>query len=65
MNMHSILRYTLKAYRPLYLHGLLRDGSYPRPAAETPNRSAAPRQRLWLVALTGLLHHPLFRRSSS
>ena len=64
--MHPILRRTLKAYRPLYLHGLLRDGSYLRPAAETPNRSAAPpRQRLWLVALTGLLHHPLFRRSSS
>ena len=29
--MHPILHRALKAYRPLYLHGLLRDGQYPLP----------------------------------
>ena len=64
--MHPILQYTLKAYRPLYLHGLLRDGSYSRPVAAMADRpAAATRRRMWLVALTGLLHHPRFHRSSS
>lgn len=55
--MHPIFKRSLAAYRPLYLHGLLRDGPYPWPATDRSARSAAaPRQRLLLAALTGLRH---------
>jgi hypothetical protein len=59
--MHPILRRVLKAYRPLYLHGLLRDGQNHSPAADAPNELSAParsiRPRMLLLALTGLRHH--------
>ena len=62
--MHPILQRTLKAYRPLYLHGLLMDGRYLRPAPDASNRTAAAsRRRLLLVALAGLQHDFFQRRS--
>ncbi len=66
--MHPILRRVLKAYRPLYLHGQLRDGQYHLPAADMPNEPSAParsiRPRMLLLALTGLRHHLFSKRNS-
>lgn len=66
--MHPILHSALKAYRPLYLHGLLRDGQYRLPATDAPNEPSAPtrspRPRMLLLALTGLCHHLLSGRNS-
>lgn len=66
--MHPILHRTLKAYRPLYLHGLLRDGQYHLPAVTASDEPSAPtrpiRLRMLLLALTGLRHHPSSSRSS-
>jgi len=66
--MHPILHRTLKAYRPLYLHGLLRDGQYRLPVAAAPNEPSAStrasRPRMLLLALTGLCHHLFSQRSS-
>ena len=65
--MHPIFHRVLRAYRPLYLHGLLRDGQYHLPAAAAPDEPAASkrstRPRMLLLALTGLRHH-LSSRSS-
>ncbi|MEO8997868.1 MAG: hypothetical protein ABI227_05495 [Rhodanobacter sp.] len=59
--MHPILHRALKAYRPLYMHGLLRDGQYRLPAVAAPDEPAAStrstRPRMLLLALTGLRHH--------
>lgn len=67
--MHPILHRALKAYRPLYLHGLLRDGQYQLPADAAPNEPSAStrttRPRMLLLALTGLRHHLFSQRSSS
>lgn len=67
--MHPILHRILKAYRPLYLHGLLRDGQYRLPAAAAPNEPAASmritRPRMLLLALAGLRHLLSSQRSSS
>jgi hypothetical protein len=59
--MHPALQRALKAYRPLYLNGLLLDGQYrlPKPAG-TPAR---PPRRGLLVALAALLHLPSRHRS--
>jgi hypothetical protein len=69
MSMHPILRRVLKAYRPLYLHGLLRDGQYHLPAVNAPNEppasSRSTRPRMLLLALTGLRHHLFSKRNSS
>ncbi len=66
--MHPIMHRMLKAYRPLYLHGLLRDGQYHLPAAAAPNEpsasACASRPRMLLLALTGLRHHLFSQRSS-
>jgi hypothetical protein len=66
--MHPILRRVLKAYRPLYLHGLLRDGQCHLPATDAPNEPSAPahsiRPRMLLLALTGLRHHLFSKRNS-
>jgi len=66
--MHPILRRVLKAYRPLYLHGLLRDGQNHLPADDIPKESSAParsiRPRMLLLALTGLRHHLFSKRNS-
>ncbi len=65
--MHPILHRALKAYRPLYLHGLLRDGQYHWPAAAAQNEPSLPtrsiRRRTLLLALTGLRHHLFSPRS--
>lgn len=45
----------LKAYRPLYLQGLLLDGQYRLPSAATHKRNKRQR-RVLLAALTGLRH---------
>jgi hypothetical protein len=59
--MHPNLQRALKAYRPLYLNGLLLDGQYQRPKAAV-GANPPPRRGL-LVALAGLLHiHPRSRR---
>jgi len=59
--MHPLLQRTLKAYRPLYLNGLLLDGQYKLPKA-VPTDVAAPRarRRVLLAALT----HIIFRARS-
>ncbi len=60
--MNPILRRTLKAYRPLYLRGLLMDGQYRLPAVRPPEDPAQPaparhsRGRMLLAALAGLCH---------
>ncbi|MFC5581477.1 hypothetical protein [Rhodanobacter terrae] len=65
--MHPILHRALKAYRPLYPHGLLRDGQYRLPVLDAPNEPWAPsrstRPRMLLLALTGLHHHLFSKRS--
>jgi hypothetical protein len=68
--MHPLLQRTLKAYRPLYLNGLLLDGQYklPRtdPATDPTGGPAGspglprPRQRILLAALT----HAVFQHRS-
>jgi len=52
--MRPTLHRALKAYRPLYLNGLLLDGQYrlPKPAGVP----ARPPRRGLLVALAALLH---------
>jgi hypothetical protein len=67
--MNKLLQRTLMAYRPLYLHGLLRDGQYHLPAV-VPSGEAAPstrssHRRMLLLALTGLRHRPFLPRSPS
>jgi hypothetical protein len=68
MSMHPILRRVLKAYRPLYLHGLLRDGQNHLPAADASNEPSVPARsippRMLLFALTGLRHHLSSKRNS-
>lgn len=62
--MHAMLQGFLKAYRPLYLRGLLMDGQYPRPMPDASNRTVpAHRRRLLLAALTGLQHTLFHHRS--
>ncbi len=58
--MNKILHRTLKAYRPLYLNGLLLDGQYRLPKANRPDADDMPptRQRTLLAALTHLVFHP-------
>ena len=58
MTKKSAIDRVLKAYRPLYLQGLLLDGQYrlPRAAAQEEGRERPARPRLTLVALTGLHH---------
>ncbi|MEW9625140.1 hypothetical protein [Rhodanobacter geophilus] len=55
MTKKSAIDRVLKAYRPLYLQGLLLDGQYRLPSP-TARRRAARRQRMLLAALTGLRH---------
>jgi hypothetical protein len=61
----------LMAYRPLYLHGLLMDGQYRLPSADTPVDPLRPasgsvsRKRMLLVALAGLRHVIPTRRNPS
>jgi len=65
--MHPILHRTLKAYRPLYLHGLLRDGHYLLPSTatskEVPASSSRSRRHMLLAALSGLQHSIFHHRS--
>lgn len=51
-----LLDRVLMAYRPMYLHGLLLDGQYQRPAAAGQKDASEghARRRLTLVALAGL-----------
>jgi hypothetical protein len=60
--MNPILSHLLKAYRPMYLRGLLMDGQYRQPASGKPGGPAdavagvdvlrRPDKRLQLAALT-------------
>lgn len=65
--MHPILHHTLKAYRPLYLHGLLRDGHYRLPTTaaskEVLASSGRSRRHMLLAALSGLQHGIFHHRS--
>ncbi|MGH8157982.1 MAG: hypothetical protein ACREPQ_07670 [Rhodanobacter sp.] len=67
--MNPILQRALKAYRPLYLHGLLMDGQYQLPALRAPDDPPPPAsavqsgRRMLLVALTGLGRHLFNHRS--
>lgn len=67
--MNPILQRTLRAYRPLYLHGLLKDGQYRLPALHPPDDPAATAsaarsgRRMLLVALTGVGHRLFNYRS--
>ena len=63
MTKKSTIDRVLMAYRPLYLHGLLRDGQYRLPASSEP-KPGAKRQRLLLAALTGLRHIVSSRRNA-
>ena len=69
--MNPILQRALKAYRPLYLRGMLMDGQYRWPdagASHDPQKSAPSvraRQRTLLAALTGLRHVSFSHRSKS
>jgi hypothetical protein len=71
MSMRPFVRHVLKAYRPLYLHGLLRDGQYRPPTATAPDDPAAfapssgSRRRTLLAALAGLQHGIFHHRSKS
>jgi hypothetical protein len=58
--MNKLLRLTLTAYRPLYLHGLWLDGQLHLPKAEPTNASGAPRvrRRTLLAALNHIVFHP-------
>ncbi|CAM5436283.1 hypothetical protein [Rhodanobacter lindaniclasticus] len=58
--MNKILQRTVKAYRPLYLHGLLLDGQYRLPKADpSPAVGAArPTRRTLLATLFQLVLHP-------
>ena len=51
----SIVDRVLKAYRPLYLQGLLLDGQYRLPPTAAGSH-ATRRRRMLLAALTGLRH---------
>ncbi len=69
--MKSLMNRVLQAYRPLYLHGLLMDGQYRIPSADTPAEPLKPtsglasRKRMLLVALGGPTHlNPSVRSSS-
>ena len=65
--MNPILQRTLKAYRPLYLHGLLKEGQYRLPALHSRDDPAAsatrPGRCLLRVALTSLGRHLFNHRS--
>lgn len=59
MTKKSAIDRVLKAYRPLYLQGLLLDGQYRLPKAAAREEGCerpARRRRITLVALTGLHH---------
>jgi hypothetical protein len=57
--MNKLLQRTVMAYRPLYLHGLLLDGQYRLPKADSPDAAGAARvrQRTLLAALTHIVFH--------
>ena len=67
--MNSILERVLTAYRPLRLRGLLMDGQYRWPGANSPNDRHEPapatrtRRRMLLAALSGLQHSIFQQRS--
>ena len=58
--MHPLLQRTLMAYRPLYLNGLLLDGRYKLPKADSTDAAGTPRvrRRTLLAALTHIVFHP-------
>jgi len=58
--MNKTLQRTVRAYRPLYLHGLLLDGQYRLPRADPPPVAAAARRArpALLAMLFQLVLHP-------
>jgi hypothetical protein len=69
--MNPRLHRMLQAYRPLYLHGALKDGHYRLPSAAIPADPLRPasgpasRMRMLLVALGGLTSIKPSDRSTS
>lgn len=66
--MNTLLQRVLKAYRPLYLRGLLLDGQYRLPKSPAADAAAATppsRRRMQPVVLTGLRHAFSRQRSKS
>lgn len=54
MTNKAMIDRVLKAYRPLYLQGLLVDGQYRLPTTAAKPESARPKRHMLLVALAGL-----------
>ena len=55
--MHPLLQRTLMAYRPLYLNGLLLDGRYKLPKADSTDAAGTPRVRRRTL-LSHIVFHP-------